>query len=110
MTIIVHVNSSEVIRRRPRPFFENGNRIKSARLRLGVSQEKVAATARISRRYFIQLETGEKLPSAVVRDRLAVALGSDEIRSSEDEDEESDAMAALTRAVRAVIREELSRL
>jgi len=108
---MIHVNSNEIIKRRPRPYLSNGDKIKSLRARLGgVSQEKIANEAGISRRYFIQLETGEKLPSSVVRDKLADALGCDpdEIASSDDE-EEIDAMAALTRAVRAVVRETLTK-
>jgi len=107
---MIHVNSNEIIKRRPRPFLSNGDKIKSLRLRRGASQEKIATEAGISRRYFIQLETGEKLPSGNVRDRIADALGCglNEIGSSDDE-EEIDAMAALTRAVRAVVRETLNK-
>lgn len=88
---MIHVNT-EVIKRRPRPFMANGEKIlKLRKLAGGNSQEHFARLAGISRRYWIQLETGEKLPSGVVRDKIASALGCDpaEIRSSDDEDEDS---------------------
>lgn len=107
---MVHVNT-DIIKRRPRPYIANGDKIASLRKRLGgVSQEQMAGRAGISRRYWIQLETGEKLPSASVRDRLVAALECDpgDIKSSDDEDEEADPMEALTRALRRVVREELA--
>lgn len=109
MNKLVHVNT-EVIKRRPRPYLANGDKILSLRRHAGgASQEHFAKLAGISRRYWLQVETGEKLPSGVVRDKIAAALGCDpsEIRSSDDEDEEDDAMEALTRALRRVVREEL---
>lgn len=106
---MVHVNT-DIIKRRPRPFLANGEKILRLRkLAGGASQEHFAQTAGISRRYWIQIETGEKLPSGVVRDKIAAALDCDpsEIKSSDDEDEEADAMEVLTRALRRVVREEM---
>ena len=101
---MVHVNS-DIIRRRPRPFLANGEKILRLRkLAGGASQEHFAQAAGISRRYWIQLETGEKLPSGVVRDKIAAALDCDpsEIQSSDDEDEEL-ADLAMTRDLVAVL-------
>lgn len=108
---MVHVNT-DVIRRRPRPYIMNGDKILRLRkLAGGGSQDHFAGVAGISRRYWIQLETGEKLPSGVVRDKMCAALGCDssEIQSSDDEDEESDPVAALMNAIRIVVRAEIAR-
>lgn len=104
---------ADVIRRRPRPFIDNGNKIVRLRkLAGGQSQAVFAARAGISSRYWLQIETGEKLPSGRVRDRIAEALSCDprELMSSDDDDEESDAVAALVAAIRALIREEAAEL
>lgn len=107
--------NTEVIRRRPRPHRENGDKIKSLRSRLGgVTQDAAAARVGISRRYFIQLETGEKLPSGELRDRIAAVLGGapGELQASDDDEESSlplsDDQAAdmLIALIRRIAKEE----
>ena len=110
MNNTVHVNT-EVINRRPRPFITNGEKVKRLRkLAGGASQEHFARLAGISRRYWIQIETGEKIPSGIVRDKIAAALNADpsEITSSDDEDEES-ADLAMTRDLLAAIDQLVAR-
>lgn len=104
MNKLVHVNT-DIIKRRPRPFQANGEKILRLRkLAGGASQEHFAQVAGISRRYWVQLETGEKLPSGVVRDKVAAALACEpsEIQSSDDEDEDL-ADLAMTRDLVAVL-------
>lgn len=103
--------NTEVIKRRPRPFLANGDKIKKFRkIAGGQSQEHFARLAGISRRYWLQIETGEKLPSGVVRDRIAAALEADpaEIQASDDDDEES-ADLAMTRDLLAAIDQLVAR-
>lgn len=73
------------------PFSENGARIRSARRRTGLSQEKFAPAVGTTRRHMIRLENGEHLPSRELRDRIAEATGqpSGSIQSADDEDEDS---------------------
>ena len=71
-------------------FAENGKVIRRARRRTGLSQENFAVQVGTTRRHMIRLENGEHLPTRALRDRILEQTGSqDEIRSSDDEDEES---------------------
>jgi len=71
-------------------FAENGKSIRRARKRTGLSQENFAAQIGTTRRHMIRLENGEHLPTRALRDRIVEQTGGeDEIRSSDDEDEES---------------------
>jgi transcriptional regulator with XRE-family HTH domain len=68
---------------------ENGKAIRRARLRTGLSQEKLAALIGTTRRHMIRLENGEHLPLGTLRDRLCDVLGIDHdaIQSGDDEQE-----------------------
>lgn len=109
MTIIGHVKTTVT---RVHPFGDNGKSIRRLRLKTGKSQETVAVEIGTTRRHMIRLENGEHLPTAKMRERLAAALGVDgsEIQSCDDEDDEEDAVSALTRALRRLVHEELAEL
>lgn len=73
------------------PFSENGARIRRARKRTGLSQERLAAEIGTTRRHMIRLENGQHLPSGQLRDRIAQATGQPaETFQSADDDEEAD--------------------
>jgi len=52
-----------------------GDELREARLAAGLSQEKVAATARISREYVSMIERGEHKPTVEVFLKLCHAIG-----------------------------------
>ena len=84
----------------PRKFAVVGARIREARLRRGFSQERFAPVIGITRRHLIRLENGEHHPSAELRDRIAEHTGEPAASFSLDEDdEESDPMADLEKAL-----------
>ena len=76
------------------PFNRNGNVIRRLRKRAGISQERLAAQVDTTRRHMIRLENGEHLPSGVLRDKIADAIGADRsaIQSADEDDEESSQM------------------
>lgn len=80
------------------PHATNGLVIWKARTRKGISQVALAQAAGIGRLHVISLENGLHLPSGQTRDRIAAALdvAPEEIKSSDDEDEESDPLAVAT--------------
>ena len=93
-------------------------RLRSARLRTGKSQEKIAAEVGTSRRHWIRWENGSHRPSPAYILRIAEATGrapdyfTDSPRpdttAAADDDEEADPMAALLAALRRVVREEMA--
>lgn len=56
-------------------FSNVAHNLRQARLRQGLSQEKLAASAGVSRRMLINIETGASNVSLATLDRLAAALG-----------------------------------
>jgi len=56
---------------------ELGQRVRSARLNLGWSQEALALEAEINRTYIGSLESGQRNPALATLARLARALGVD---------------------------------
>ncbi len=56
---------------------EFGDRVRSFRIELGLSQEALAYEADINRSYIASLEAGQRNPSLDLMARLAVALGVD---------------------------------
>lgn len=56
---------------------EFGDRIRSRRLKMGLSQEALSLKAGINRTYIGSLESGDRNPSLENIARLAVALGVD---------------------------------
>jgi len=76
---------------RVHPFNGNGTMIRRLRKRAGISQERLAAQVGTTRRHMIRLENGEHLPSALLRDRIAEAVGDErgEIRAADEDDEEA---------------------
>lgn len=92
-------------------YFDLGQRIRRARKRAGISQERLAGLVGITRRHLIRIENGEHLPSRELRNRLAESTASprDELAVDED-DEEADPVAnemsrALMSALRIALRE-----
>ena len=56
---------------------EFGDRVRTERLRLSLSQESLAHKASINRTYIASLEAGRRNPSLDLMARLAAALGVD---------------------------------
>ena len=54
-----------------------GSNIKFYRVSLGISQEKLAETAKMAANYLGLLENGKKFPSSEMIERIAAALGKD---------------------------------
>lgn len=87
-------------------------KLRSARLRTGKSQERIAAEVGTSRRHWIRWERGDHLPSSEFLARIGEATGqpeefAEERTAEDDDDEESDPVAHLMSALRRVVREEL---
>jgi transcriptional regulator with XRE-family HTH domain len=86
-----------------------GRQIRTARRQAGLSHDQLAARVGTSRQHLIKLEKGQHLPRPEMLDRIAQATNkAPSFFESDDEDEESDAMEALTRALRRVVRDELA--
>jgi transcriptional regulator with XRE-family HTH domain len=87
-------------------YAENGQRIFTARRRKGFTQMHVCELAGVSHRQYVRLENGEHLPSEGLRDRLADTLGLErsEIKSGDDEDEESALPRDLDQALQVLAR------
>jgi transcriptional regulator with XRE-family HTH domain len=96
----------------PPRFAELGARIRRARKRTGISQEKLAPLVGTTRRHLIRLENGEHQASKPLASRLAAALGEDaaQFRNGDDDDEEADqVIGVLMSALRQVVRNEMGR-
>lgn len=52
-----------------------GNRVKGERIKLGISQEELAARARLHRTYIGMIERGEKNITLINIEKIARALG-----------------------------------
>lgn len=91
---------------------EFGAKLKSARLRAGKSQERIAAEVGTSRRHWIRWERGEHIPSSEFLARIGEATGQPEEFVAEEDDEEPqvprEIFGGLIDAVRHIVREELS--
>jgi transcriptional regulator with XRE-family HTH domain len=88
-------------------------KLRSARLRSGKSQERIAAEVGTSRRHWIRWERGDHLPSSEFMAKIGEATGQPEAFAEftvvvDDADEESDPVADLMAALRRVVREELA--
>lgn len=68
------------------PFHANGDRIRSARRRVGKSQEALAAEAGTTRRHLIRLENGQHQPGPALAERLAAATGRDPSEFRDDDE------------------------
>lgn len=66
-------------------------RIRWARKRVGLSQEKLALVARTTRRHVIRLENGENMPGPELRQRLGEATGqaADLFKNGDEDGEEA---------------------
>jgi transcriptional regulator with XRE-family HTH domain len=105
------VRHVEVTTPTPR-FAELGARIRKARKRTGISQERLAPLVGTTRRHLIRLENGEHQASKPLAARLGAALGEDaaQFRNGDADDEEEDeAVDALMSALRRVVRNEMGR-
>lgn len=88
-----------------------GKRIRLARKSAGLSHDALAARVGTSRQHLIKLEKGLHVPGDAMAAKIAEATG----RSVEylagdgadEDDEESDPMAALMAAIRLVVRDEV---
>lgn len=97
-----HVNRATIVGR----WAENGKAIRKARVRAGLSQERLAVAASTTRRHMIRLENGEHLPSAALRDRLIEITGAERasIAASSDEEEEAALPPDLAQALQVFAR------
>lgn len=88
-----------------------GERIRFARKRAGLSHDRLGAIVGTSRQHLIRIEKGIHKPRPELLGRIAEATGSDLDalleQSSDDEDEESDAVAALMVALKRFVRAEV---
>lgn len=91
----------------PRRYAEVGARIRRARERSGISQERFAPMIGITRRHLIRLENGEHHPSPDLRARIAEHTGEKPESFSVDEDEESDPVTDLLNALERYVRREI---
>lgn len=62
-------------------------KLHSARLRVGKSQERIAAEVGTSRRHWIRWENGEHLPSGEFMERIGEATGQPDAFVSDDDEE-----------------------
>lgn len=85
---------------------DNGRVIFKARRRKGLTQMQVCAIAGVSHRQYVRLENGEHLPGGGLRDRLADAFGvkPNEIKSSDDDEEDSPLPPDLVSALQTFAR------
>jgi transcriptional regulator with XRE-family HTH domain len=90
-----------------------GQRVVRLRKKKGLRQIDLAANARISWRHLIRIEqdAGGVTKEATVA-RIADALGVtvDELAGAEEDDEESDPVAALTYAIKRLVQAEVRAL
>src|SRR5581483_3168095 len=98
----------------PHKYADLGQRIRRARKRAGISQERLSASVGITRRHLIRLENGEHLPGRTLRDRIAEETGAErtELAADEDDEEPHPAMSLddfLRLRVRALVAEEKAR-
>lgn len=87
-----------------------GRQIRRARKDAGLSHDKLAERVGTSRQHLIKLEKGIHLPGPKLLSAIARETGKSEtfFETDSEDDEELDAMAALTRAVQLVVRETLN--
>lgn len=86
-----------------------GERIKAARQRAGLSHDRLGAVVGTSRQHLIRLEKNTHRPRPEMLARIADATGTTLAELSpdgEDDDEESDPVAALMRALERYVRTE----
>lgn len=92
-----------------RRYAEVGSRIRAAREKTGLSQERFAPVIGITRRHLIRLENGEHHPSPELRERLAEHTGEPAEHFSLDDDSEAvrmtSASAEFHRALDAMFAE-----
>ena len=87
-----------------------GRQIRRARKDAGLSHDQLAERVGSSRQHLIKLEKGKHLPGPRLLTAIARETGKSEafFETDSEDDEELDAMAALTRAVQLVVRETLN--
>lgn len=66
-------------------------KLRSARLRSGKSQERIAAEVGTSRRHWIRWENGDHLPSPEFMERIGVATGQPAAFAAESSDDDEEA-------------------
>jgi len=87
-----------------------GQRIKWARKSAGLSHDRlVEQLGRSNRGHLIKIEKGTHVPGRELRDAIADACGVPRDLFADDDDEESDPVAALMVALRRVVRDEHAR-
>lgn len=93
-----------------------GKRIRLARKSAGLSHDQLAAKVGSSRSHLIKLEKGMHAPGDSLAKKIAEATGrtveylAGEGPDDEDEDEESDPVAALTFAIKRLVQAEVRAL
>lgn len=87
-----------------------GERIRWARKTAGLSHDRlVERIGRSNRGHLIKIEKGIHTPGPELRDAIADATGVPRELFSDEDDEESDPVAALMDALRIVVRAELAK-
>lgn len=85
-----------------------GRRIRMARVSSGLSHDQLAGKIGTSRQHLIKLEKGQHMPRPEMLTKIAEATGKDaSYFESDDDDEESDAVADLMQSLRRVVRDEV---
>lgn len=87
-----------------------GDRVRWARKRAGLSHDRlIERLGRSNRSHLIKIEQGKHLPGRELRDAIADACGVSRDLFADEDDEESDPVAALMNAIRILVRDEVAR-
>lgn len=93
-----------------RPWAEQGKRLRRARERTGLSQDRFAPNVGVTPRHLIRLEKGEHQPSAETLGRIAGETGqTPESFGYSDDDEEEDPSMTLDELLRLHVRRVVER-
>ena len=84
-----------------------GQRIRWARERKGISQERFAEIVGTTRRHMIRLEKGQHRPGVQLVERIAEATDQPVSLFDETDDEEADPAVALLNVIKAMVRAEV---
>jgi transcriptional regulator with XRE-family HTH domain len=86
-------------------------RIKEARLRAGLSQERLAELVGTHRRHVIRWEQGLHRPKGVYAERLAEILKEREgfVEEATEDDQDEELVAELVASLRRIVKAELKR-
>jgi transcriptional regulator with XRE-family HTH domain len=87
-----------------------GQHIRESRIRLGLSQEKLAELVGTHRRHVIRWEQGLHRPSGVYAERLAEVLKDrDGFEQVAEDDEEAEIVSELHASLRRIVKAEMKR-